>query len=169
MRVYSRSASAAFSELNAARAYTIRITKASKPIHLAFSCQTHNSIDLTSFSCLGRLRCRFERSPDSEHAGTETFVIRVVDVLSPMQYVPSPSASKVQEDSPNLTSVPRLGELLPSRKEKGIPWSHTVSKSKRDEGQEEQTMISKVWDVLLENEAITLGNSDRSDPRTEQT
>lgn len=129
-------------------------------------CWIYNILaDLASLLWIGRLRCQIERSSDPKHAGTDTFVIRVTDVLSPIEYVPPPSA-KV-EDSSKLLSAPREGELLLSNRDRdrGTVWSRTVTK-KRQKMKEPSTAL-RAWRILLENEALTGSDTEHIYPKVD--
>lgn len=121
--------------------------------------------DLASLLCIGRLRCQFERSSDPKHAGTDTFVIRVTDVLSPIKYVPPPSA-KV-EDSSKLLSAPREGELLLSNMDKGTAWSHTVTN--KQQKIKEPSVSVRAWRILSENEVLAGSDTEHVHPQAGRT
>lgn len=86
------------------------------------------------------------------HADADTFVIRVVEILSPIKYIPPPTAGEGEdEDSSALQSAPQVGELLLVKKGGRSPSFFTVGKKTQT-----KSHSNRAWDVLLENEALTL-------------
>ncbi|EIM83392.1 uncharacterized protein STEHIDRAFT_159972 [Stereum hirsutum FP-91666 SS1] len=103
------------------------------------------------------LRCQFERSAAPKHAGTDTFVIRVLEISAPVRRLPiesdTASFSTYHLRVLETPSRPEVGELLPLTR-KGTLWSRRVSS-----GEKKESKWKKGWHVLLDNEMLKATSS----------
>lgn len=83
------------------------------------------------------MSCSFERSTSPEHDGTKTVVIRILEILEPIQSISLDSKS-VGEDL-RL----KVGELLPTRHAR--PWSYTLGASAQKAGSFKEKFVEALF------------------------